>query len=109
MPSFIIKADPDTDLYAEWSTVVESPVKIGTREWMLADGRVSPDRLDRADAKGSSTQGDIEDWYSWSDAGWIYRQEGFLPRSNLKEALQRILENPLASVRDLLTPFEDDE
>lgn len=35
MGSTIIKADPDTDLYVEWSSNVDAPTAWGTREWMF--------------------------------------------------------------------------
>lgn len=36
MPYYIVKAAPDQDLYMEWSTIVDAPTFIGTREEILA-------------------------------------------------------------------------
>src|SRR5664279_2648683 len=65
MPSFIVKAEPDTDLYVYWSTIVEAPTFVGTRaeltDHLLRHDHTGPTTLDavaerfaRADARGSS-------------------------------------------------------
>jgi hypothetical protein len=62
MSHYIVKIDRDTDLYVNWSTIVDAPGAIGTREG-LADylrftaGEKAADaaRFDRADATGTSS------------------------------------------------------
>ncbi|QAY70005.1 hypothetical protein [Xylanimonas protaetiae] len=107
MPSYIIKADPDTDLFVEWSTVVEAPTRWGTRAQLEAAG-FDADRLDRAATKGSSCRGDIADWYVWGE-GFIYQQQGWLPRARLAALVERLGSDEHANVTDLLDPFGDGE
>jgi len=105
MPSYIVKVDQDTDLFVEWSTVVEAPCFWGSRAAMEAAGYAT-DRLDRAEATGSSCAGDISGWYTWGE-GFIYDQQGWLPRARLAELTARLGADRRADCTDLLDPFED--
>ena len=104
MPRFVVKADRDTDLYVEWSTMSEAPTAWGTREQMTAAG-FDRERLDRAEATGSSCAGEIADWYTWGE-GLIYQQQGWLPRARLAALVDRLGADPRAEVTDLLDPFD---
>lgn len=107
MPRFIIKPDRELDLYVDWSTIVDAPCMWGTREEMLAAG-VTLERLDRAEATGSSCAGEIADLYSWSHQMFMYLQEGVLSRTRMAELLDRLSVDRDADVSDLLAPFDDD-
>lgn len=74
MPSYIIKPRKDEDFYVVWSTVVDTVTGWGTRKELEGDawlgrrkGAADAERFDRADEKGSSTSGEIADWYTWDD------------------------------------------
>lgn len=60
MPSYIVKVAPDIDLYVYWSTIVDAPTAIGSRdelaEWLRQRGYAADDqRFDRADRTGTSS------------------------------------------------------
>lgn len=107
MGRIIIKADKAADLYMEWSSVVEAPTWVGTRDEALKDG-FEEVRLARADEKGSSCL-DMDEGF-WEDTGTIYKQQGWLPRENFLPFAQRFLESEpfTPDVSDLLKPFDDD-
>lgn len=99
MPRQIIKADKRVDLYIEWSSVVEAPTFIGSREEMLRHllNDYRPDteryiselahaqrRLDAADWLGTSAP---KQWgCGWDDHGEVYQQKGVLLRSDMLTA-----------------------
>lgn len=63
MPSFVVKAAPDEDLYAIYSTIVDAFVFIGTRgetrQRLLYEDGINgrPDeRMERADLNGTSSR-----------------------------------------------------
>ena len=68
MPRIIMKPKADVDFYVEYSTVVDSPVSTGTREYYEKRGE-SAERMDRVDEKGTSVLwGDPEDLFlGWND------------------------------------------
>jgi hypothetical protein len=81
----IIKCDKEVDFYMEWSSVVDGPVCIGTREQVLAhlttyatkgqpryeqDLAAQLSRLKQADEVGSSG------WTDWNSAGLILQRYG---------------------------------
>lgn len=113
MPSYIIKAEPDQDFYVMWSEVVDAPTAWGSRadlEGWFQPSDVAAERFDRADAHGTSCRllGPGIRFYDWTDAGMVYQQEGFLPRSRLRELCDRLEKDEHAPVSDLLTPFDDE-
>lgn len=80
MGRLIVKADKDLDLYIEWSTIVDAPTFIGTRQETLdyllkGDRHGIPtreevaQRLTRTDLNGSSDMSCRDGW--WDDAGFI--------------------------------------
>lgn len=95
MPSYIVKADPDTDLYVEWSTIVDSPIAWGPASHFSNE---DPKRLERADRTGSSS---MIGEYTWDDEDIHVRELGtthnmyFLPRKDLKAFLECLSENPV--------------
>lgn len=122
----IIKADKRVNLYLDWSSVVDAPVFVGDREQMLDhlthDYRPGTDRfeyevtqvnkrLDRADEYGTSEYQPFG--YVWGDPGLVYKQYGFLKRTDFLTAalLWKYLseEGAEAVILKLLEPFEDDE
>jgi len=115
MPSIVLKATPDRDLYCYWSSVVEAPVFIGTRAEIsahLVQGSANPEveaRMARADRVGTSAlyfDTDPQDG-AWESTGFIYQQQGFLPRSRLAALLDMLAVDERADATDLLDPFED--
>ena len=77
MPSFIIKADPDLDLYCTWSTVVDNITWMGSRAdaFQASYVEATEERLARADVAGTSVvlyggeQGPPA--YGWAYNGFI--------------------------------------
>lgn len=125
MPSYVVKPTREEDFYVYWSEIVEAPVMWGNRAETLAylasrpdSDRTNPvERLDRADQHGSSALWPrvTDPIYGWNDSGMIYQQQGYLPRTRLREMVQRFTDaNPgsdecviTPDVSDLLEPFED--
>lgn len=120
MGTVIIKAAKDRDLYLEWSSVVEAPTLVGTREEILnhlntprpgqywATPEENEARLARADANGSSGFPPFDDG-AWNDSTLMYQQQGLLPRYHLATLADRIIAGDgKYEVADLLTPLDDD-
>lgn len=94
MPTFIVKADPDKDLYVEWSTIVDAPIQWGTAEELS----IPEDRKERADLNGTSMRDD--DWFGWDDEEFIIYGLGSngphtLPRKHLYDFLMLMSENAI--------------
>src|SRR5574338_79451 len=70
MPSYIVKAAPDEDLYCEWSTIVDAPTWLGDREGLIESG-FAQDRIERADQSGTSAFGGS---YGWDDDRFLIRE-----------------------------------
>jgi len=120
MSSFIIKAERDIDFYVWWSDNIEEPLGWGTRAEILGmlfeDDHRAPlaqrlQRLARADEYGTSSRiGDCR----WDDETIIFRQQGLLPRADLRALCQmydaRGGKAPKRkAVAHLLMPWEDDD
>jgi hypothetical protein len=112
MPSYIIKPDRAEDFYVVWSTIVEAPLAFGPREYLQELGEEGslrdmhyPDRWARADKAGTSERSGRNG--GWDDAGFIYQQQGWLPRAKLKELCALLAENENADVSHLLDPLDD--
>lgn len=111
MPTFIVKANPDRDLYGEWSTVVDNVVSIGTAADYPAD------RVARADANGTSALGRVAGWFSWDDDEFLVAVQGdrcgmfTLKRTDLEAYLDAYLRDDEEAAMALLTPrpTDDDE
>jgi hypothetical protein len=88
MPSYIVKAEPETDLYVMWSTVVDCPVAWGTAADFQDE---DPARLERADRRGTSS---FDGFYNWEDEEFYVRELGttdndyMLPRKHLKAFIE---------------------
>lgn len=104
MPSYLVKVDRERDAYIVWSTVVESPVELGTRAELQAENsKLTDERFNRADASGTSAR--FFDWLpddqqelGWADAdGVICEQRGFLPRTRLGDVYD--LYGPMRALR----------
>lgn len=105
MGTVILKAAPDRDLFVEWSSVVDGPTVIGTREEMLAfmiehygsDGeqryRAS---LERADRTGTSAMFGKPPFGAWDDPVIVHAVEGGfeqVPRAELGTMLDELPED----------------
>lgn len=109
MASTILRADKDTDLYCVWSSVVEAPTFIGTRDEIrrhLTETSAPADvdeRLTRADQAGTSSLGPFG---AWGYDAIIFDQRGILRREHVAEFLCRYQSNP-QDAYVLLDPFDD--
>ena len=116
MGSCVIKAAKDRDLYCVWSSIVEAPTYIGTREEMRRHlGPGGEERLSRADQFGTSALG----WSSpgdtpvadldgaWEDTGLIVDQRGVLRRDKMADFLEVYPFEPDRAYA-LLEPFDDE-
>jgi len=117
MPSYVLKASPDEDLYAIYSTIVDAIVFIGprgeTRQHLLHQDGINgkPDeRLARADQNGSSCLIDSDGtgvWYGWNDEAIRIMEgpggPGRLPRANLSAYLRALEVADEATAEDLVT------
>lgn len=117
MPRFLTKVAPDRDAYIEWSTVVDSPVGIGTRTECAAQGWEDW-RLDQTDKNGTSAM-----WFDWlpgreQQGGWdddyllvaeaAEKTIGTLPRQRLGDLYDLLAEDINAKVpQDWLGPWGD--
>jgi hypothetical protein len=123
MGTFIVKADRERDLFAEWSTIVEAPTFIGTRAEILTHlGRLlggppadPPEVLvRRAEEAGTSAVRDpLAPEYTgpldgaWDEPGQVVEQRGWLPRARMAEFLDVYLVDA-EKAYGLLEPFDDD-
>ena len=120
MPRFILKTATDSDLYVEWSTVVDNLVAVGDREWFISEGN-DPERLDRADKTGTSCkgferEGDGYAFGAYDDNGFILHnmetRQGFrwLPRKNLHAYAEAVMRGDMdvAEGDEITEPCDDD-
>lgn len=125
MGNIIIKAAKDLDLYCEWSSVVDAPTFIGTRDEVLRHltgyrssyGQSDPAevRVARADKTGTSAKRDPRaPGYTgpldgeWNDTGFVVEQRGWLPRASMARFLELYAVNVDAAY-EVLEPFENDD
>lgn len=108
----IIKPARDRDFYVAWSHIVEAPTWAGTYAEAFMAG-CDLDRLDRADANGSSMH--LHDPWStapppgcwWAADGLIAEQLGYLPRAKLAAYVTAYCQKRLGKAYGMLTRFED--
>lgn len=113
MGSIIIKPDRTRDEYVVWSTIVESPLCLGTADDVVAyfaeHRRPEPeaetrDRIARADATGTSSHigdGAFGDYM-------IFEQRGTIVCSKLADLTRRLIAEDLGGAYDLCKPFDDE-
>jgi len=114
---YIVKPDPDQDMYVEWSRNLGEPVACGNRAEMLrilhgdpgaSDRFDTPERrLARADELGSSSRVPGEGW--WGHDEFPYGYKGMLARKDLVRAVELLAAGRDDEVLALLAPFDDDE
>jgi hypothetical protein len=94
---FILKASPDLDLYCEWSSIVDAPVFIGTKQEILAylthyyghdSSREIVEAAERSTRLGTSER-DLN-MGDWEDTGLAVQNFGskrmdWLPRAKFAE------------------------
>jgi hypothetical protein len=105
MPSFILKASPDADIYLEWSTIVDDATWVGGRA--EAQTRYPADRIVRADDTGTSEKSAC--FGAWDDESLIVQQQGLLPRDRLLDYARTLQAHDEEAGLALLEPFGDDE
>ncbi len=109
MPHFIVKYEPDLDLYVNWSTVTDSPLSEGTRSDFLEEEPGWGERLDRADEYGSS---DRMRWFSWDVEEFRVAEPlgdiRTLPRSRLRAYVDAIFTDNIPAAFALTDPIELD-
>lgn len=113
MPGYIVKINPNDDLYIYWSTITDCPHFCGTRAELsnyLDEIHVnSPERWKRADTYGTSAQVSGVDktfrFYAWDETEFITESRGLVKRSDLPELTRCLAENK--PYPHILHPFED--
>lgn len=95
MPRFIIKPERDTDLYVEWSTIVDAPTRWGPAADFSTE-TLPADRKERCDAWGTSSW---DQFFGWDQKTILVANMGDqefyeLPRSYLKPWLEALGDNP---------------
>lgn len=120
MPSYVLKASPEEDLYGIYSTIVDAFVFIGTRgetrQHLLYEDGVNgmPDeRLERADRNGASCKiGAPDFWYGWNDEFISIGEgpgDGNLPRKDLAAYLRYLEANNNEAAAALVVPAPIEE
>lgn len=119
--SIVVKCEPNEDVYLVWNRVADGPEFAGNRlalvSYLRSSTRDSEDeikqRVNRAELQGTSIRlPDVNAWRHgapdghWHDSGFVYDQQGWLPRN-------RFLQFALAIINDedetvYLEPFDDD-
>jgi len=113
MPHFILKPEPDKDVYVWWSTICESPMAVGTRaelsDRMIRCGeKAGPERFDRADQRGTSSVDGLDGWDDGKTTGSvIVEQRGLVQLKDLPEVFRCMEANE--PYDHVVTPFDDDE
>lgn len=111
MPSYIVKDTPKDDFYVYWSDITDSPHVWGTREEVgeymtqIGQGADLDERFARADDTGSSS---FPPFYKWGDSGFVYNQQGYLRRENLRSFLESYDPGEDSFNTIYLEDFEDD-
>lgn len=122
-----IKVDREQDLYAVYSSVVDSVIFYGTREEMIAESKEEYGRsgesnclqaLDRADEYGTSARDGGGKWPhtgAWEDEELLIMEgggPGYLRRTDLQAYCELVCigdnEPDWAEVAKLIRPREDD-
>jgi hypothetical protein len=99
----LLKPKKDENFYVEWSSIVEAPVKWGTRRMFTSDWNER--ELARVDEHGTSTG-----WYDgWDDPdpGLMYEQRGRVKLEDLKDLVFAIVKKD--DLTPFITPFEEDD
>lgn len=124
MPSYIVKPDPELDLYVRWSTIVDNLTAVGTRKQFDnqykkdllngIDSEWKPERFDRADLTGTSAfHGD----FGWDGGGAVVhnmsvredRHFGWLPREKFTQYCVLYSQGKVLEAENLVEPFEDED
>jgi hypothetical protein len=131
MPSYVVKAARDEDLYLIWSTVVDCATYVGTRaeiaEHLWSEHRrghpdcdpkpgSGPDaRMARADKTGSSVL-EPAGAYGWDDAAFMVMEAAphddhwyELPRANLAAYARALLADDEPAAHALLRRIPDED
>jgi hypothetical protein len=127
----ILKGDPDTDLYCQWSTVVDAPTWVGTRDELVAEMLAHPDnysgypdatprqiinaRVDRADSTGTSAFPEYG-FGGWDTDGFIVTNHTGVPdggyrwleRGDLTAYLGHLRDEQWQAAYDVTDPLDDD-
>lgn len=89
MPRYIIKPDPDVDLYVDWSTVTDTPLGWGTADQL----DLKPVHKERADLTGTSS---VHGFDGWDDGPLLISEMGTsgggwsLPRESLRGFIEEL-------------------
>jgi hypothetical protein len=113
---FIVKPDQNRDVYVEWSSMMEAPIRIGSRADFLRElgagepGNRTTDRLDRADRSGTTM---LPPPLSPQDGAWgdllVFEQRGTIACAKLAEFTHLLFDGDLQGALRLCEPFEDEE
>lgn len=112
MPTYIVKPNPDRDLYVEWSTVVENLTGVGTRAQIGG----AEDRMARADETGSSAAGGMKGYRGWDDGQFLVtnteRRDAhffWLLRADLEAYADAYAADDVEAAERLLKPIPDED
>jgi len=105
---YLIRPSRDEEFYILWSGICDDvKAYYASRDAALAAG-VEPDRLERADANGSSCA--WSDSYLSYDDDWLICEQQRLERTDLKAYVMTCVgEGMKAAHQKYLTPIRDDE
>lgn len=119
MPTYVLKAQQNDDLYVGWSTVVDNLVWIAKgRAAAMQERDVDAERLDRADQYGTSCMELLPGWRdgAFDDRGFVvtnmyHREEPFvwLNRADLGEYARRYLADDVAGAEALCESIPDED
>lgn len=116
MPRYLMKCQPDRDLYVEWTTVCDNATWVGTRAEALRLEQTDEERLRRTDETGTSTLWKVDGYPvegAWDDPTIIVcnteRREDriysyTLRREDLTSYAEALLADDTARAEALLIP-----
>jgi hypothetical protein len=112
----IICTEPGKDEFVYWSTIADGPMGFGTREELQrqirrlkgsSGGEADDERFDRAAELGSSMKAEAEYCEGhWDDSGFVYNQQGWLPRDRMGAFMRLYNEDRLDEAIALLDSLD---
>lgn len=105
--AIIVKTDPNEDLYLVWNRVSDGPEFAGdklaltrylTQQHNASDNEIK-ERINRANLQGTSVRITQGAWRygapdgHWKCAGFVYNQQGWLPRARLTAFARALIAN----------------
>lgn len=118
--AIVIKCHVNEDVYMVWNRVADGPEfagnKLALAAYLHRDPNVAEEdikaRINRAELQGTSIKMTPDIWKygapdgHWNDSGFVYDQQGWLPRDRFYDFALAIINEEDELV--FLDPFEDD-